>query len=266
MKTKMYLLTILSVGILFSCNQNTKKKNQTITKTDNPLIGEWIRIGHTGPISFNFKDNGLVEGDFGNDQTIDVIAKYEIHNDTIRFLDKQGQMCQGFGLYKMYQTEYYLSFNLIDENCGGRIKTTMGFWTKPNFKDFITKLDKEISESSKPELLLNRARIYLAVAKSKQAKKDFDSFILKDTTNARVFINRAGIRFPNDLKGVVLDCNKAIALEPYNKNAYFLRGLARYDLGEQEQGCEDFNKAIQLGFSILKIAEQEKCSKFWNKE
>ena len=266
MTTKIYLMAILSIGILSSCNQNIQKKNQTIRKTDNPLIGKWVRIGQTGPISFDFKDNGLVEGDFGNDQTIDIIAKYEIRNDTISFLDKQGQMCRGYGQYKIYQTDYYLAFDLIDDNCVGRIKTTMGFWTRPNFKDYITKLNREISDSPKPELLLNRARIYMAVAKSNQAKKDFDSFILNDTTNARVYINRAGTRFPNDLEGVLLDCNKAITIEPNNKNAYFLRGLARYDLGEQEQGCQDFIKAIELGFSILKIAEHEKCSEFWNEE
>jgi tetratricopeptide (TPR) repeat protein len=62
----------------------------------------------------------------------------------------------------------------------------------------------------------------------------------------------------------MLDCNKAISLEPDNKNAYFLRGLARYELGEQEEGCEDFNKAIELGFSVLRIAEQEKCIDYWN--
>jgi len=64
--------------------------------------------------------------------------------------------------------------------------------------------------------------------------------------------------------GVVADCNKAISLEPNNKNAYFIRGLARYELGEKEQGCEDFNKAIELGFSILRIAEQERCIDYWN--
>lgn len=262
----MYLLVILTIGTLFNCNQNTNKKNQISTKPDNALLGKWVRIGHTGPTSFNFKDNGFVEGDFGNDQTIDVIAKYEIQNDTIRFLDKQGQMCEGYGQYKMYQTEYYLAFDLIDDNCGGRIKTTMGFWTKPNFKDLITKLDKDISTSPKPESLLNRARIYMAIAKTQEAKKDFDEFILNDTTNARVYINRAGTRFPNDMKGVITDCNKAITIDPINKNAYFLRGLARYELGEQEKGCEDFKKAIDLGFSILKSAEQERCYEFWNEE
>ena len=76
---------------------------QTITKPENTLIGKWVRIGQNGPIAFEFKDNGLVEGDFGNDQTVDVIARYELSGDTIKFFDKEGQMCEGEGLYKVYQ-------------------------------------------------------------------------------------------------------------------------------------------------------------------
>ncbi len=141
----------------------------------------------------------------------------------------------------------------------------MGFWTKPDFKTFLEKLENKISNTQNPDLYLNRARIYIAIGNPKQAKLDFDVYLNYDTTDARVYINRAGTRFPDDLKGVVLDCNKAIALEPNSKNAYFLRGLARYDLGEKEQGCEDLSKVIDLGFSVLRIAEQEKCSEFWNK-
>ena len=105
--------------------------------------------------------------------------------------------------------------------------------------------------------------MYMAIGKPKQAKLDFDSYIKYDTTNAIVFINRAGTRFPNDLEGVVTDCNKAIALQQNSKNAFFLRGLALYDLGKKEQACADFNKAIELGFSILRVAEKEKCSEYW---
>ena len=257
---------LLIIGLLSGCNQITQKKDQKDLKTDNSIIGEWLRIGQSGSFGFDFKNNGLVEGDFGNDKSIDVVAGYELTGDTIKFVDKEGQMCPGYGLYKIYLTDYYLAFDLIEDSCEGRIKTIMGYWTRPNFKDFLTILDNEISDSPNPKAFLNRARIYIALGKSKQAKEDLDSFILNDTTNARVYINRAGTRLPNDLEGVIFDCNKAIALEPNNKNAYFLRGLARYDLGEQELGCVDFNKAIELGFSVLKIAEQEKCAEFWDEK
>ena len=269
MQAKFIFLVILITGFLFSSiadNQKNTQDKQQIEKTDNQIIGKWVRIGPNGPVGFNFKDNRLVEGDFGNDQTIDVIDNYEIKNDTIKFIDKEGQMCEGYGQYKIYQTNYYLSFDLIEDNCGGRIKTTMGFWTRPDFEDLIAKLEKEISNLPKPETYLNRARIYMAIGKPKLAKEDFDIYILSDTINARAYVNRAGTRFPDDMEGVVFDCNKAISIEPDNKNAYFLRGLARYELGEKEQACEDFNKAIELGFSVLKIAEQDKCAEFWNKK
>lgn len=267
MKTKLVLLTIIIIGFLSGCNQSTKDRNtneQKVEKADRNILGKWVRIGHTGPIGFDFKEDGKIEGDFGNDGTVDIIAQYELSGDTIRFIDKEGQMCEGNGLYKIYQTEYYLAFDLIEDNCGGRIKSTLGYWTKPDFSNLIKKLGQEIENSPKPELYLNRARIYLAIGKSNQAKADLDTYLSSDTTNADAYINRAGTRFPNDLEGVVLDCNKAIGLEPNNKNAFFLRGLARYDLGEEEQACSDFSKAIELGFSVLRIAEQEKCAEFWN--
>jgi tetratricopeptide (TPR) repeat protein len=265
MKTKLIILIFLSTGIIFACNSDKKENKQKVSKSENALIGKWVRIGQTGPISFEFKDNGLVEGDFGNDQTVDAIARYELSGDTIKFIDKEGQMCEGYGQYKVFQTEYYVSFDLIDDDCSGRIKTTMGFWTRPDFNDFLRTLDDEISKSPEPELYLNRARIYLATGATKLAKDDFDKYLLTDTLDARVYVNRAGTRFPNDLNGVVFDCNKAISLDPNNKDAYFLRGLALYELGEKEQGCKDFSKAIELGFSVLRIAEQEKCIDFWKK-
>lgn len=266
MKTKLIFLILLLTGVSFACNSNKKQNNHTITKSENTLIGKWVRIGQLGPVGFEFKDNGLVEGDFGNDQTVDLISRYELSGDTIKFIDKEGHMCEGYGLYKVYQTDYYVSFDLIDDDCGGRIKTTMGFWTRPDFNDFLKTLGDEISKSPEPELYLNRARIYLATGMTKLAKNDFDKYLLTDTLDARVYLNRAGTRFPEDLNGAVSDCNIAISLDPNNKNAYFLRGLVRYESGEKEQGCEDFSKAIELGFSILRIAEQEKCGDFWDKK
>lgn len=265
MKAKLIFMIILTTGILFASSSDIDCNNQTITKSDNALIGKWVRIGQAGPIGFEFKDNGMVEGDFGNDQTVEVIASYELSGDTIKFFDKEGQMCEGYGQYMVFQTGYYVSFDLIDDGCSGRIKTTMGFWTRPDFKAFLKTLDDLILKSPEPGLYLTRARIYLATGMTKLAKDDFDKYLLTDTSDAKVYINRAGTRFPNDLNGVVSDCNKAISLDPNNKNAYFLRGLARYELGEKEQGCEDFSKAIELGFSVLRIAEQEKCIDFWNK-
>ena len=139
----------------------------------------------------------------------------------------------------------------------------MGFWVRPDFNDLLTKLSNDIARSADPADYLNRARMYMAIGKSAEARQDFNQYINHDPSDSRVFVNRAGTRFPDDLQGVIDDCNKALSLEPDNKNAYFLRGLALYGLGKKEEACGDFYKAIELGFDILKEAEYEKCAEFW---
>lgn len=259
---------LLTLGCLFACNQ-TKQLADTIPRVEsvtNSHLGKWVRIGHFGPMSLEFKEGGIAEIDFGNDQTIEVISAFHIQGDTITFTDKEGKMCPYDGYYIMDPSQYYLAFDLIDDACNARIKSTMGFWTRPDFKNTIDKLDKEIAEMPDPALYLIRARIYMATAQSRLAKSDFNKYLAYDKSDPRVFVNRAGASFPNDMEGVVKDCEMAIKLEPTNKNAYFLKGLALYELGEKENACKSFSKAIELGFSILRIAEQEKCAQFWDKE
>jgi len=263
MVRKLILITIISTVIFSSCNLSFENGERKVEKIDHPILGEWIKNGHGRELLLDFKDNGFVEGEFSGNSRIKPVVKYFIDNDTIRFLDKEGYTCKGIGTYKIYQTKYYISFDVIDDKCSGRIKTMSGFWTKPGYKMLLDELDKEITITKNPELILNRGRIYLAVGDSKNAKLDFDKYILIDSTNPKVYINRAATRFPNDLEGVIFDCNKSIALDNKDKYAFFLRGLAKYDLGYEEEGCQDFKTAIRLGFSILKRAEQQKCSEYW---
>ncbi|MCF8352082.1 MAG: hypothetical protein K9H15_13005, partial [Bacteroidales bacterium] len=94
MKFNIFLPVVLVMGVLTSCNQTDGKKNQQQnTETDNTLSGKWVRIGHSGPVSFDFKENGIIEGDFGNDLTIDIRSEYEMKGDTVVFRDEAGEMC-----------------------------------------------------------------------------------------------------------------------------------------------------------------------------
>ena len=107
MKVKLILITIFAIAFLSGFSQNTnenKPSEQKTKKTDDYLLGKWVRIGHAGPISFDFKENGLVEGDF---ETIEIVSKYELSDDTIKFIDKEGKMCQTIGQYRIYHTKYY---------------------------------------------------------------------------------------------------------------------------------------------------------------
>ncbi len=196
---------------------------------DIDITGQWVRIGPAGPMALNFKSDGIVEGDFGNDRTIEIVSEYSIKGDHIIFDDKEGAACPEPGKYKIHLSDYYIAFDLIEDNCAGRLRSTMGFWVRPDFNDLLSKLSDDIANAADPE----------------------------------DFLNRAGTRFPDDMQGAVEDCNKALDLEPDNKNAYFLRGLASFELGHKEQACEDFYRAIELGFVILKEAEYEKCAEYW---
>lgn len=262
MKTSLLLLILLLAchGVGFAGSETGQQSPEI---EDSKLLGKWVRMSQSGPIAFDFKENGVVEADFGNNNSVDVTAAWELTGDTIRFIDQSGAMCEGVGQYRVFHTDHYLSFDLIEDACSGRISITMGFWTSPDFPEVLEKLGALLSESPAPELYLTRARILLATGRPQLAKADFDRYLLAHPHDAKVWVNRAGTRFPDDLAGVVGDCTAAIALDSANKNAWFLRGLARYELGEKAEGCADFATAIELGFSILMMAEQERCKDFW---
>ncbi len=230
---------------------------------DRDITGKWVRIGQMGPMALDFKTDGMVEGDLGNDQTIDIVSRYSIREGEISFKDQKGVACPEPGRYQLYTSEYYISFDLIEDNCAGRLRSTMGFWVRPDFKDRLEGLSEKIASDADPEDYLNRGRMYLATGKPDLAGKDFDEYISHNPSDARVFVNRAATRMNKDPEGVISDCTRALDLEPDNKNAYFLRGLARYGRGNKEGACEDFYRAIELGFNILKEAEYEKCAEFW---
>lgn len=257
---------IIIMSTFFSCNGKDEQKNVVLNDHQivNQIIGTWVKTGPAGTNSFTFKDNGIVEGDFGKDGTIDITAAFRVSGDTIVFTDKTGVTCPDKGMYKLYQTKYYTSFDLISDTCSGRVKSIMGFWTRTNFEELLKEIDSTITVNQDLEAYLNRARVFLAIGDVSKAKKDFDVYLTENPTDSRALINRAGTRFPFDLKGVMDDCNKVIELDQTNKNAYFLRGLARYELGEKEEACADFEKAIELGFSVLRIAEEHRCAEFWN--
>jgi hypothetical protein len=263
-KMNVKTILILLLIFLFPGSKNLCAENNC-QKTEKEFIpGKWVRMTQTGPVGLEFNGDGTIEVDFGIDGAVDVVSKYKIQNDTILFNDEKGEMCPEPGIYKLEITDYYAAFDLVDDMCNGRIKMTMGFWTKPNFEELLGELSHKISEIKQPELNLKRARIYLALGKSAEAKIDLDVYLQQNPNDARALINRAGTRFPDDMEGVLHDCNKAIQLEPENKNAWFLRGLAHWELGFKEKACTDFSRAIDLGFSVLRIAEEQRCSEYWN--
>ena len=260
-----------TIILFYNCKETTNKPSpESLLKINKPndssIIGIWKHMSPHGPVKINFKENGVVETDLGDNNSIDVISNYVVQADTIKFFDKDGKSCPNHGIYKVYHRGYTVAFDVLDDLCNGRIKSTSGFWVRPNHMEQISQLNTIIEKTNDIEFVLHRGRMYLALSKTKLAKKDFDTYLKKDSLNAKVFIHRAATRFPNGLKGIVYDCNRAIALDSTDKNAYFLRGLAYYGLNEKQKGCDDFQKCIDLGFEILKEAEYDKCKEYWQNE
>ena len=237
---------------------------QDASLAENPdITGKWVRISPAGPISITFNSDGFLEGDFGNDQTIEITSAYSAEGGQVIFTDREGVTCPEKGIYKVDLTDHYLALDLLEDNCAGRVRSTMGFWVRPDFRDLLTTLSGQMEGSADPGDYLNRARIFLAIGRSEQARQDLDRYLEHYPDDARALVNRAGTRMPVDLQGVVEDCNTAIELEPDYKNAYFLRGLASYGLGKKEEACADFYRAVELGFTVLKEAEYDKCAEYW---
>ncbi len=261
---KNLLIALLALSAGFSASASGPRQSLAVVASGEDMLeGEWVRFSPMGPISLVFKSDGTVEGDLGRDNSIDIVSEYSLVDGKIIFHDREGVTCPGDGIYKVYFGLHYMAFDLVEDECAGRLKSTMGFWVRPDFEEKIKDLTQQIAARPEPDLYLNRARMYMAIGKSYEAGKDFDCYLSHDSTSARVYVNRAGTRFPTDMEGVIADCNRAIALEPENKNAYFLRGLALFETGLKEEACADFQKAIELGFTILRVAENERCSEFW---
>ncbi len=251
------IVTVLILIVFVSCGQKR-------SEIKSPVVGEWIRHGHQGPVSLNFKADGTVEADLNNDDQPDIISRYSVSGDTVTFRDSEGKKCASDGKYLMYHTAYYVSFDLIKDTCMERVRSTMGYWTKPVYPDMLEKLSIIIDSTTDAVLFLERARIYLAMGKAEDARSNLNVYINHNHDNDQAYVNRAATFFPGQLQHAVDDCNSAIAINPYNKNAYFLRGLALYELGEEKKACADFEEAIKLGFTVLKKAEQNKCAEYWN--
>jgi hypothetical protein len=253
-----------AIFFLLATMPNLNLTGQDTSPEEDPdITGKWVRISPAGPIAITFKTDGILEGDFGNDQSVEITSAYSIEGGHITFFDREGVACPEKGTYAIDLTDHYLALDLVEDNCAGRVRSTMGFWVRPDFKDLLAALSGQMEGSADPGDYLNRARMYLAVGRSEQARQDLDRYLEHHPEDARALVNRAGTRMPTDLQGVMEDCNNAIELDPDHKNAYFLRGLALYGLGKKEAACADFHRAVELGFTVLKEAEYDKCSEYW---
>lgn len=80
----------------------------------------------------------------------------------------------------------------------------------------------------------------------KQIKK-YNRKIKNNDQNAKFFIKRGYLKFClKDYNSAIDDYTQAQALEPDNKDVYYLRGRAWFEKNNYKDSMDDFNKAIEL--------------------
>ncbi|MDG1900769.1 MAG: hypothetical protein P8I80_00925 [Bacteroidales bacterium] len=254
------ILSIFLVMLFFGCsNTISEDHNEELN-----INGNWVRIGQSGPIRIAFTESGFVKTDFGNDNMYEVISKYATTNNVITIVDKEGYSCDKPGEYIIDNDDYYLSIDLLKDDCDGRIITTIGYWTRSNFKELISNLDSLINISpNNKDYYLSRARINMAIGRPNLAISDLDKYILIDSSNGEAFLNRAAVKLADDTKGAISDCEISISINPNDKNAYLILGLAQYKYGMIEDACFNYKKSIDLGLTYLANAQYINCEDYW---
>jgi tetratricopeptide (TPR) repeat protein len=133
----------------------------------------------------------------------------------------------------------------------GKAKLHQGDWTGA-ISDF----------SQAIELNPNDEEIYSARGLAKDALKDYtgaatdlNKAIELDPKDAMAYFNRSFVMDEtSDFGNEILDFDKVIRLDSLNKfgmnkYAYYRRGNAKHNLGDNEAACSDWNKASELGES-----------------
>jgi Flp pilus assembly protein TadD len=113
----------------------------------------------------------------------------------------------------------------------------------------------------------NRAYTRLFLFNYKGSLNDCDSALklMKTKAPAVVYNNKAhAFRELNQLDSAFKYFNKAIKMKPDFKEAYYERGIAFYKLNNTEKACNDWNKALQLGYADAKDLLDKYCVKIKN--
>jgi protein O-mannosyl-transferase len=92
----------------------------------------------------------------------------------------------------------------------------------------------------------------------KAAASDYTKVLSLDPVNTGAMNNRAIVKgAEGDFAGAILDLDNALAINPGLSSAWYLRGVAKFQLGIN--GCDDLQKALSLGYSDARRAVDYYC-------
>lgn len=128
--------------------------------------------------------------------------------------------------------------------------------------------DKAIELNSKEQSwYYNRGLSKIQIKSYNEAVSDFDKAIYvspRNSTdkymNCQTYKNRAKAKFfLQNFNDALTDLSLAIESYPNDGEAYLLRGLCKIDLLQNEDGCKDLQKAVELDFTQAADLIKENC-------
>jgi tetratricopeptide (TPR) repeat protein len=131
------------------------------------------------------------------------------------------------------------------------LKDANNYLKSKEYDKMLEKLEQaEVKYGSMQHIFNEKGLCLIQLGRLEEALICFDSIIKHDKNDFRAYSNRAQVYyrlFKPDL--AISDHNKAIEIDPTNSAIYYNKGLALLYKKDKKQACENFNKALELGFA-----------------
>lgn len=133
----------------------------------------------------------------------------------------------------------------------GYFYNTLGeyYFSKAEFMNalcyFTSAISSEQSRMGKAKYYGSRAYAIFYLPKEENEIKQLKEIYRRSSQELKVF---SLDEFSFGFSGVIMECDKAIKLNPDYGFGFALRGLAKINSNQKESGCVDLNKAKELGY------------------
>ncbi len=232
-------------------------------------FGEAIRlfsesIKNNNEVAKSFMLRGSAKGmnhDFSN-AIIDLNSSYQIDslNYNIYYYYGRTYMINGFNYSAIKYYDKALKINkyvsdIYDDRALAKIAIA-------DYTGAIADEDSAIKLNSKVSYYyLGRGWAKYKLNKLTEAIKDFDSSIVIQS-DPQAYSDRGLAYFDSkEYLKAIADFSEALRIAPLSKQCYYHRALSYKALNKIDEACLDFNKCIELNYSVSKIEYEEICGK-----
>lgn len=261
------------------------KVNYTSNSMTSGIIKTTIRLtyGNSGGALINSKGEaiGVIYGGVVNDienfnggYAIDISFLKRLlkkDNETTKELNinKGAYHYINLSQLKYNEKDYQGALSDLNKSIELNPQLFLTYYNRANVNLKLNNLNESIADCNKTlEIIPNFVLAYnvrgIAKMKLKEqfgALQDFNKSIEIDKDFASAYNSRGLVKAAlEDIDGAINDINKAIQIEPKNEVFYISRGGINFFNGNKEEGCQDFQKAKDLGFSDAQTLINKFCN------